>query len=178
MLTHKLPRTHANTTYLFTYPSSSTFGGPCCLPQAWNPMSCSCTQIDTVLHYKGMYSSLTHRAKEGLSMSSSSGEAGRREAGGERTVGMKGERERDLRLVARRSGEGDLERDLELAVDGDLMIQLRMTRHGYIMCSNKIHGEMDQFSDRSNSFPTMTNQTSKCYPVKSSFLALNFLWDD
>lgn len=59
-------------------------------------------------------------------MSSSSGEeeeeAGRREAWGERTVGMKGERDRDLRLVVRRSGEGDLERDLELAVDGDLVI--------------------------------------------------------
>lgn len=33
-------------------------------------------------------------------------------------MGMNGERERDLRR--RRTGEGDLERDLESSVDGDL----------------------------------------------------------
>lgn len=34
-------------------------------------------------------------------------------------MGMNGERERDLRR--RRTGEGDLERDLESSVDGDLI---------------------------------------------------------
>lgn len=58
-------------------------------------------------------------AKAGLPSSSSSSAGERARRGGVLTVGMKGDRVRDLRLM-RRTGEGDLERDLELSVEGDL----------------------------------------------------------